>query len=132
MNDGFGPVTDEIELWERLSPDSFCEFVDDGSLLNEFAMMWKLRERFPLHLIVFKQTACHLSHEANVEQVFSRAGNLSDSNMDPKYLVYLVMVAVNKNSYKPSTANSKDKYYELFRGQGGKGIERNRAWRGDK
>ena len=84
MNDGFGPVTDEIELWERLSPDSFSEFVDAGALLNEFAMMWALRERFPLHFIVFKQTACHLSHEANVEQVFSRAGNLSDPNMDPE------------------------------------------------
>ena len=70
-NDGFDPVTDEIERWERLSPDSFSEFVDDGSLLNEFAMMWELRERFPLHFIVFKQTACHLSHEANVGQVFS-------------------------------------------------------------
>jgi hypothetical protein len=57
QNDGFDPVTDEIERWERLSPDSFSEFVDDGSLLNEFAMMWELRERFPLHLIVFKQTA---------------------------------------------------------------------------
>ncbi len=33
-------------------------------------MMWALRERFPLHYIVFKQTACHLAHEANVEQVF--------------------------------------------------------------
>jgi hypothetical protein len=88
-------------------------------------MMWELRERFPLHFIVFKQTACHLLHEANVEQVFSLAGNLSDPNMDPEYLVHLVMVWVNKKSYKPSTANVKDKYYELFHGQGGKGLERN-------
>ena len=87
--------------------------------------MWELRERFPLHFIVFKQTACHLSHEANVEQVFTRAGNLSYPNMDPEYLAHLVMVGVNKKSYKPSTANVKDKYYELFRGQGGKGLERN-------
>ena len=29
---------DEIGQWERLSPDSSSEFVDDGSLLNEFAM----------------------------------------------------------------------------------------------
>jgi hypothetical protein len=126
QNYGFDPVTDEIERSERLSPDSFSEFVDDGSLLNEFALMWELRERFLLHLIVFKQTACHISHEANVEQVFSRAGNLSDPNMDPEYLDHLVMVGVNKKSYKPSTAaNVKDKYYELFRGQGGKGLERN-------
>ena len=54
-----------------------CSVVDDGSLLNEFALMWELRERFPLHFIVFKQTACHLSHEANVEQVSSRASGKS-------------------------------------------------------
>jgi hypothetical protein len=74
QNDGFDPVTDEIERWERLSQDSFFEFADAGALLNEFAMLWALRERFPLHFIVFKQTACHLSHEANVGQVFSRTG----------------------------------------------------------
>jgi hypothetical protein len=59
---------------------------------------------------------------SNVEQVFSRAGNLSDPNMDPGYLAHLIMVGVNKKSYKPSTANVKDKYDELFRGQGGKVI----------
>jgi hypothetical protein len=109
----------------QLSPDSFSEFVDNRSLLNEFTMMWSLRELFPLHFIVFKQTGCHLSHETNVEQVFSRTGNLSDPNMDPEYLAHLVMVWVNKKSYKLSTANVKDKYYELFRSQGGKGLERN-------
>ena len=82
QNDGFDPVTDEIERWDQLSPDSFSEFVDDGSLLKEFAMMWELRDRFLMHFIVFKQTACHLLHEANVEQVFSRAGNLFDPNID--------------------------------------------------
>jgi hypothetical protein len=108
QNDGFDPVT------------------DDGSLLNEFAMMWELRERVPLHFIVFKLTACtHLSHEANVHQVFSRAGNLSDPNVDPECLAHLFMVGIHKKSYKPSTANVKDKHYELFRGQGGKGLERN-------
>jgi hypothetical protein len=35
------------------------------------------------------------------------------------------MVGVNKKSYKLSTDNVKDKCYELFRGQGGKGLERN-------
>ena len=32
------------------------------------------------------------------------------------------MVGINKKSYKQSTANVKDKYYELFPGQGGKGL----------
>ena len=71
--------------------------------LNEFAMMWELRELFLIHFIVFKQTACHLSYEANVEQVFSRAGNLSDSNMDPEYLAHLAMVKINKKSYGESS-----------------------------
>ena len=46
----------------------------DKGLLNEFAMMYALRERFPLHYVVFRQTSSHLPHEANVEQVFSRSG----------------------------------------------------------
>ena len=99
----FDLVADEIEQWERLSPDSFSECIDDGSLLNEFSMMWELRVLRAsrcTHFIVFKQTACHLSHEANVEQVFFRAGNHSDPrlNMDPEYLAHLFMVGINKKS----------------------------------
>ena len=33
--------------------------------------------------------------------------------MDPEYLDHLFMVGINKQSYKQSTANVKDKYYEL-------------------
>ena len=51
----------------------------------------------PLHFFVFKQVASHLAHEANVEQVFSRAGSLTNPNMDPNFLAALVMAAVNKN-----------------------------------
>ena len=39
--------------------------------INEFAMMWALKDRFPLHYIVFKQCASHIPHEANAEQLFS-------------------------------------------------------------
>lgn len=49
-------------------------------------MMWALRETFPLHYVVFKQTACHIPHEANVEQIFSRAGLLANARLDPSYL----------------------------------------------
>ena len=104
---------------ESLSPDAYAQFFDYGGLLNEFAVMWALRNSFPLHFRVFKQIACHLPHEANVEQVFSsRAGNLSDPNMDPEFLARLVMVLVNKKAFKPPLAAIKDKYYELFRGKG--------------
>ena len=78
----------------------------DG-LLNEFKMMWALHEAFPLHYVIFKQTACHLPHEANVEQIFSRAGLLTDPNMDPANLMRLVKIGVNKAVYKPTYLRSR-------------------------
>ena len=81
----FDTVTDEIGRWSSLSEDECQRFVEDG-VLNEFEMMWQLRVLFPLHFFVFKQTASHLTAEANVEQVFSRAGQLSEVNLDPDTL----------------------------------------------
>ena len=76
--DEFDPVTDEMKRWEQLPRATYESFFAADGLLNEFAMLWALRERFPLHFTLFKQTACHLPHEANCEQLFSTAGNLSD------------------------------------------------------
>ena len=42
-------------------------------MLNHFKMFWELRDRFPLHMVVFKQVSSHIPHEANIEQYFSRA-----------------------------------------------------------
>ena len=109
---------EEIERWERLSADEIDKFRDEDGLLNEFALAWQLRDRFPLHLIVFKQTACHLCHEANVEQIFSRAGLLTDPNIDQDFLATLVMISCNKKAFRPTVAAIKAKYYELYRGKG--------------
>jgi hypothetical protein len=51
--------------------------------------------------------------------------SMSEPNMDPEYLDHLEIVRVNKKSYNQSTANVKDKYYEIFHCQGGKRLERN-------
>ena len=59
----------------------------------------------------------HLPHEANVEQSFSRAGNLSDPNMDPVYLGVLVMVGANKSSFKPTVKDIMERYYKKYRGK---------------
>ena len=69
------PVSDEIRRWSNLSEGECHRFVstEDG-ILNEFEMMWQLRILFPLHFLVFKQTACHLAAEANVEQTFLTGG----------------------------------------------------------
>ena len=100
--DNFDRVTDEIQRWKYITPEEINEFRCSDGLLNEFKMFYHLRHRFPLHYMVFKQTACHLPHEANVEQYFSRAGLLSDPNMDPAYLGVLVMVGANKKKSKPT------------------------------
>ena len=75
--------SDEIQRWKYITPEEINEFRCSDGLLNEFKMFYHLRHRFPLHYLVFKQIACHVPHEANVEQYFSRAGLLSDPHMDP-------------------------------------------------
>ena len=79
---------------------ALCQCEEDG-ILNEFEMMCQLRILFPLHFVVFKQTACHLAAETNVEQVFSREGQLSEVNLDPDSLADMVSIMVNKLAYKP-------------------------------
>ena len=69
-----------------------------------------------LHSLDFKQTACHIPHEGNVEQTFSRAGLLADPNMAPHRLANLVTIGVNKKSFNPSVDAIKDKYFLMFRG----------------
>ena len=77
---------------------SYCVFVGSG-------------------LQVFRQAASHLPHEGNVEQVFSRAGNLSDPNMATDTLATLTSAAINGASYRPPVAAILDKYFKLFRAQ---------------
>ncbi len=59
----------------------------------------------------------HLTFETNVEQVFSRAGQLSEVNLDPDTFVDMVSIMVNKHAYNPSLKDIMDKYYEMFRGR---------------
>ena len=113
-------VLDELKWWELLDPLGYSQYIGEDGLLNEFKMMWDLRESFPLHFTVFKQTACHLAHEANVEKVFSRAGLLADPNLLPAHLSTLVMVGFNKKGFEPQLDAIKDKYYEMFRNKSGK------------
>ncbi len=78
-------------------------------------MMCHLRIMFPLCFFVFNQTVSQLTTEDNVEQVFSRVGQLSEVNSDPDSLVVMVSIMINIHTYKPSVKNIMDKYYEMFR-----------------
>ncbi len=57
----------------------------------------------------------HLAAESNVEQVFSRAGQLSEVNSDPDDLAVMVSIMINNYTYKPSVKDIMNKYYEMFR-----------------
>ena len=101
-----------------LSPEEIAPFKEESGLINEFKMLWHMRHRFPLHFIVFKQVSSHLPHEANVEQYFSRAGKLSDPNLDPAYLGMLTTIGVNKRRFKPSVDAIKERYYAKHHNKG--------------
>ena len=78
---------------------------------------YHVRAAFPLHYIVFKQTASHLPHEGNSEQLFSRAGGLSDDNgkMDPARLAVWTSIGVNYSTYKPTDKQILERYTLKFR-----------------
>ena len=52
---------------------------------------------------------------------FSRAGLLSDANMDPQFLATLTSIVAGKATYNPPYEKIKAKYFEKFRGKGGDG-----------
>ena len=100
----FDTVTDEAHRWSSLDKATILKHTDSAGIVNEFALLYDLRTSFPLHYIVFKQTASHIPHEGNSEQLFSRAGNLSDDNgkMDPARLGVWTSIGVNYAIFQPS------------------------------
>jgi hypothetical protein len=115
------PVTDESTRWAALDKSIIREYRDSEGIVNEFALVYHLRNSFPLHFVVFKQTASHLPHEANSEQLFSRSGALSDDNgkMSPFRLAVWTSIGVNYSTYKPADKQILERYMLKF-SKGGK------------
>ena len=89
------------------------EVTESSEFDEEFEMMCQICILYPLHFVVFKQTTCHLTAEANVEQVFSRVGQLSEVNLDPNGLTDMVSIMVNKLTYSTNPVKDiMDKNYE--------------------
>jgi hypothetical protein len=65
------PVVTEVRKWKDIQKKTIDKYKDDQGIVNEFRLMWDLKDAFPLHFIVFKRCASHLPHEANVEQISS-------------------------------------------------------------
>ena len=58
-----------------------------------------VRILFPLHFVVFKKTACHLSAEANVEQVFLRVGQLWEINCAKEEKIPILGIYIDGAGY---------------------------------
>ena len=112
----FDAVTDEVQRWAAIEQSAIDEHTDSDGLVNEFALVYKLRTSFPLHFTVFKQVSSHLCHEANTEQLFSVAGNLSDDNgkMNPFSLSVWTSIAANSSVFKPTTEAILKRYMSKF------------------
>ena len=120
----YDTVTGEATRWAALDPKIIRKFRDEEGIVNEFALVYHLRQSFPLHFIVFKQTASHIPHEGNTEQLFSRSGALSDDNgkMDPSHLAVWTSIGVNMSTYKPTNEQILKRYMLKF-SKGGKATE---------
>ena len=105
----------EVERWKAISADTLDAYKNaETGMINEFAFMWAKRKEFPLHYFVFKQTASHLPHEGNVEQIFSLGGRLSDPNINPAYLASLVFVGSNIKLFTPPKDAVLQRYLRKF------------------
>lgn len=58
-------VTEEVNRWLAISQSKINEYVDEEGMLNEFALVYSLKDEFPLHYIVFKQVCAH-SHNSTI------------------------------------------------------------------
>ena len=118
-------VTEKAERWSKLDKAIVKKFRDDDGIVNEFALLYELRSKLPLHWIVFKQTASHLPAPARGEygarQLFSRSGALSDDNgkMDPARLAVWTAIGVNYETCAPPWEKILERYLLKFR-KGGK------------
>ena len=69
----------EMARWASLEKNAY------KGLINESAMMWALRQRFPLRFIVFKQTASHIPHEANMEEMERLLSRMRSTSQTPTW-----------------------------------------------
>ena len=111
------PVAGEARRWEELGSDVVKRYKESDGILNEFKLVFALRKEFPLHYMVFKQTASHRPHEGNAEETFSLSGRLSSDNThtDPSFLSTLVRINKNKSSLKPTAKMIGESYKRKYR-----------------
>ena len=110
-------VVHEADAWAGLGQDRLSPFFRANGLLDEFKFFSSaaIKKEFPLHVIVFRQTSCHLGHEGNVESSFSTVKALDDPNMNVSFLTDLCKAAGKKKLSKPTAKRIWTEYQRRFR-----------------
>lgn len=100
---GADRVRTEIVTWQELPAEIMKRHVGNNGLINEYSLMYDIRDSVPLHYKLFKQVASHRGNEANAENTFSLSGSLSNTNThtQPGFLSTLVKINKNKALYNP-------------------------------
>lgn len=98
-------VRAEVRAWEAIAQERIDVFRGSDGLVNEFKLVYSVREELPLHHLLFKQVSSHLGHEANAEDTFSLSGKLSNPNTKtgPGFLASMVRVNKNRSAHDPSS-----------------------------
>ena len=118
--EGGAPANDvvlkEAACWKKIPPEAIDTFKDKDGLVDEFKLLFSLREQFPIHFALFKRLAAHLCHEANAESTFSLSGGLSNSNThtDPSFLSTCVRINKNKAVCNPASKVVFEAYRSKF------------------
>ena len=107
--DDAAPDTDcvrlEVQIWENIAPERLKLFTNpQNGLVDEFKLIFSMRNEVPLHYFLFRQVSSHFGHEANAETTFSLSGSLSNRNThtSPGFLASLVRINKNRVNHDPS------------------------------
>jgi hypothetical protein len=109
-------VTLEIALWKGIDTADVKAFMDVDGLVDEFAFIFSVREKVPIHFALFKRLAADLPHEANAESTFSLSGSLSNDNKCSRPDALSTFVRINKNKaiFKPTPEATYTAYRSKF------------------
>ena len=104
----------EAQRWSALPQEVIQACDPGGGVINEFDLIYSVRQEFPLHYTLFRQIATHIAHEANSESTFSEAGGLTHHRMNADFLSLLVRINGNKATCKPAWEDIYEEYKIRF------------------
>jgi len=114
---GSNAIELEIQRWSALPAERVDAYREDCGMINEYKLLFDMRQEFPLHFFLFRQTCVHIAHEANAENTFSLSGSLSNENTHTGscFLSRSTRIQSNKCRLKPDPKLVLKRYLAKYR-----------------